>query len=239
MRSILILLTGILLCSLGQAQERYFTDAVEIISKKKPAYITTIDGDEVEGKIKNIKLQRGLVKEVKLKMEDGEVKSFLPADVKHMYLPQSSWDKMLEASKMDVTSWGEDDVNQDKLKEGYAFFESVDVIINKKKEGRLILQLVNPAFRNKYSVYFDPFAQETISAGVGGVKLAGGIDKSYYFKSNDEKAYKLKKKDYKDLAADLYSDCDSFWKTIKDDVRWSDFPEHLFNYTNNCSSGPE
>ncbi len=48
------------------------------------------------------------------------------------------------------------------------------------------MQLVNPRFSKVISVYSDPFAKETSSIGIGGLKLAGGIAKSYYLKKGEK-----------------------------------------------------
>lgn len=216
------------------AQEIYFTDAVEIFSRKKTAYVTLADGTDIEGTIHRIKNKRGLVKELKLKFENGEIKTLLPTDINRMYLPQSGWDKMMEASKMEVTKWGQDDVNVEYLKEGYAYFETTEVMLNAKKKETLILQMVNPAFGNKIKVFFDPYAQETISAGVAGMKLAGGHDKSYYVKMGNEIAFKLKKKDYDDRAMEMYKDCKSYWLEVKDDIVWSNFPKQVYMHSGAC-----
>jgi hypothetical protein len=217
------------------AQETYFTDAVEVFSRKKTAYIKLADGTDVEGTINRLKNKRGLVKELRIKLDDGTISTFLPRDIEHMYLPQSSFDKILEASKMEVTKWGKGDINEEKLKEGYAYFESTEVILSPKKSEVLLLQLVNPAFTNKVKVFFDPFAQETASASVGGVKLAGGHDKSYFLKVGSSPAYKLKKRDYKEKAEEIYGDCKPYWDKIKEDIEWSNFPEQLYMHAGACT----
>ena len=102
-------------------QNKYFTDAVEIFSKKKISYVTLSDGEEIEGNIKRMKTTKGLMKELKLKMADGSEKVLIPGDIQSMYLAQNEWDKVLEASKMDVTKWDDEDVNSERLKEGYAY----------------------------------------------------------------------------------------------------------------------
>lgn len=234
MKNIISLVCFVFISSIIFGQERYFTDAVEIFSKKKISYVTLADGEEIEGNIKRMKTTKGLMKELKLKMADGSEKVLLPGDIQSMYLAQNEWDKVLEAAKMDVTKWDDEDVNSERLKDGYAYFESVEVNYRKKKTETLLLQMVNPSFSNKVKVFFDPLAAETTSASVGGIKLAGGIDKSYFIKTEGEVGYRLKKKDYKDSAQGIMGDCKPYWNKIKKDLSWSDFPEHLFNHASAC-----
>ena len=73
------------------------------------------------------------------------------------------------------------DVNQSYLEDGYLYMEKSQVKI-KKKTGAYMMQLMNPTFSGKIKVFNDPFAGETASIGVGGMKLAGGLAKSYYIK---------------------------------------------------------
>ena len=94
----------------------------------------------------------------------------------------------------------------------------------------LLLQLLNPSFSSKIRVYSDPFAGETASVGIGGVKLAGGDEKSYYVKKEDKPAYKLKKKDFKADFDALFKDCSDM---KMDKVKWSEFAEYVFKY-NKC-----
>lgn len=220
--------------SLNVNAQEYFSQPIEIFSKKKTAYVTLSDGTEIEGNIHKIKRKKGLFEQVSLYVND-EKKAIAASEISHMYLPQSDWDKLGKASDFlnDATQWNSDgNVNLEHIKDGYAYFETSQTQIRKNKAGEVLLQLLNPAFGNKVKVYHDPFANESASASVGGIKVAGGNDKSYFIKVGDETAYRLKKKDYKDSVKKLYKDCGVFPKDKK--YKWAYFGEDLMTYTKEC-----
>lgn len=230
-----LLLVCIFISGSISAQERYFSDPIETFTGKKPSYITLKDGSEIEGEYRRIKRKRGLIETIVLDIKDKktEIKG---SEIAHMYLPQSSWDKFDKLVDVmdDVRRWSESDLNEEYLKDGYAYFESSNTIYKKNKEEELLLQLLNPAFSSKVKVYHDPYATESGTVSFGGVAVAGGDDKSYYIKVGDEKAYKLKRKDYRDVVGDLFGDCDIFEKDK--DFRWMGFGEDLYNYTQECNN---
>ncbi|NNE29343.1 MAG: hypothetical protein HKN16_06890 [Saprospiraceae bacterium] len=151
-----------------------------------------------------------------------------------MYLPASGWDKMGSSLGFlsDASRWDNDDLDQDKIARGYVYIESSDVMV-KKKRMQLLVQLLNPHFSQKIKVYHDPLAGETASIGIAGVKVAGGLDKSYYVKKESAKAaVRLKKKDYSDEFRGFYSSC----KTVsKMEPKWKEFATHVHAYATKCN----
>jgi len=94
------------------------------------------------------------------------------------------------------------------------------------------MQVLNPTFSAKVKVYYDPFASETASIGVAGIKVAGGDAKSYYFKKANGAAYKLTKNAYKKEFKEIWSDCPALIEKYGEDPKWTDFDKHVFEYTN-------
>lgn len=147
-----------------------------------------------------------------------------------MYLPPSNYDKLGKATKFlnDATKWNNEKLEQDLLKQGYVYFEYTPVKVKKKTIG-MLMQLLNPSFSKAVQVYHDPYANETMSVGIGGVKVAGGNAKSYYIKhTDDEVAVRLKKKHYDDMFETLWGNCDSL-KSEKPD--WSELVNDVVKYT--------
>tara|TARA_B110000503_G_C7114550_1_gene399710 strand:- start:22 stop:495 length:474 start_codon:yes stop_codon:yes gene_type:complete len=155
-----------------------------------------------------------------------------------MYLPPSSLAKMGAAmEKMgNMVNWEKStnyasDYDTALLGDGYVFFEKSLTQIKKNTE-TLVLQLLNPSFAGKIKVYHDPFAKETMSVGVAGITVAGGLDKSYYVKTNkDEAAWRLYKKDYKEQFEQLFGDKPEFVDKYKDSLNWSDLEKHIYEYS--------
>jgi len=200
-------------------------------SHKKTSYFTLTSGKEVKGNVAKIKRKKGLIKFIKIVDGNGTKQKYVPGDIKHMYLMPSGLDKMTKALAFlnDATKWNDEKMDQDLLNQGYVYFENTRVKI-KKKEMTLMMQLLNPTFSKTVKVYHDPYAKETMSAGVGGVKVAGGIAKSYFVKVGNDAAYKLKKKDYKKEFKPLWNSCDNV-TTKFTDVKWKDLTKHIVEYT--------
>lgn len=219
----------------SQGSKKYFSDPVEVFSKKKTAYITLSNGDEIQGTIKKLKRTKGLFNEVRLTI-NGKVKNIDAADIQSMYLPQSNWDKFATGfvTLGDATRWTSN-LNQERLKDGYAYFEKTEVNYRKKKTDVLLLQLLNPAFTNIVKIYHDPLAMETGGLSVGGIQVSGGDDKSYFLKQGDAVAYRLKKKNLDDNESKIFSDCKDVHKEVAGKrMTWGEFPKALYEYSAAC-----
>ena len=205
-------------------------------SKKKTTYITLDDGTEISGTLKDLDYKKGIIKKIKIENADGKKVKLSPENINFMYLPQSNLDKFNKLTKFasDATLWKSKNIDQSKIGEGYIYFEKA-TLAKGKKESQLIFQLLNTSFSDNVKIYHDPFAQETLAVGVGGVALAGGDAKSYYVKVGDEPAFRLKKKDYKDLFSKLWADCPAVIEKYGDKIKWTEFPNHVFDYTNECN----
>jgi hypothetical protein len=201
-------------------------------SHKKISYITLKDGSEVTGTLKKLKRKKGLVKELKLETEEGKKVKLKPEDVQHMYLPQSGLDKVSQAMDAmgDAQKWNNEQMDQDLLDDGYVYFENAQVYYKRKKEMELLMQLLNPTFSKKVKVYHDPMAKQTMSLGVGGVTLAGGLEKSYFLQTDDDTpAYKLKKKDYDDEYEVMWEGCGDLMNS--EDRAWKDLSTHVVKFS--------
>lgn len=221
--------------NLDAQKTQYLTSPKDGFSKKKTTYITLMDGTEAQGTIKKLKRSKWLFEEVHLEA-DGKKHKIKAKDIKFMYLPQSGWDKIDKALGVasNATEWqSKTDANEELIKDGYAYFETTEVYIKKKKKETLLLQLLNPAFGSKVKVFHDPSARERGGLlSVGGIALTETYENSYYIKIDNNAAYKLKKKDYKKQASNVFGACPGFVKSM--DTDWKKLGETLFNYSQSC-----
>lgn len=98
-----------------------------------------------------------------------------------------------------------------------------------------MLQVMNPTFSGRITVYNDPYAKETASIGVGGMTLAGGLDKSYYIKkSGEDITRRIKKKEYKKDMGELFSECPDVLKKYGVDPSWGEFEKFIYDYSIMC-----
>lgn len=200
-------------------------------SRKKTSYITLKSGKEINGTIKNIDRTEGLIHYVKIKDGSGKKHKLKAEDISFMYLLPSGIDNLIKAVDFltDAQKWNDEKLEQDLLNQGYVYFELADVKVKKKKK-KLLMQLLNPTFSKVVKVYNDPLAKETMSAGIGGIKLVGGYAKSYYVAKGNAPAFKLKKKDYKKEFKPMWGKCKKITKDYPK-VKWSDFVNHVITYS--------
>lgn len=200
-------------------------------SGKKTIYITMEDGTEMEGTLKDLDRKKGLIKQVTIKDTKGKKHKLKPEDIKSMYLFPSGFNQVMSALDLayDATQWDKKYVKPGLISEGYVFFEKSQVMV-KKKERTLLMQLLNPSFGGDLRVYHDPFAKETASLGVAGIKVAGGLAKSYYIRKGNEVAIRVKKKDYKKkVFMSLFGGCKKIAKEFPK-IKWSDLGKHVDAY---------
>jgi hypothetical protein len=210
-----------------------FLEPIESFSRNKPCYITLQNGEEIVAEYRSSKSKKGLI--LKLWVDDGndKKKELEATDIQFMYLPVSGWEKFNKAMELDATKLKDDSsLNQALIEEGYAYFETVEVMVKKKKQTAL-MQLLNPAYAEKIRVYHDPWANEQAGLSVSGIQVAGGGDKSFYVKIGDKTAFKLAKKNYDESFAELFGSCKSFVKDIKD-PKWNDFEKHVYDFSKDC-----
>ena len=222
--------------SLGIFAQDFLTPS-DVFSKKKESFITLVDGTELVGYVDDIDRKKGLIEQITIELKENKKEMKLkPAQVKHMYLVPSGFDKFSKSyDKLnDITKWENDESAHAKhIKEGYVYFETTDVMIKKDKK-TLLLQLLNPGFAAKIKVYYDPYAGETASVGFGGFTVAGGDAKSYYFKKGDNVAFRMHKKNYDEEWTNLYGDCKQLDIEFKNKMGWSMVEKHLFYYDTKC-----
>lgn len=233
MKKIIFLTTAFLASFLGNAQE--FLHPSETFSHKEISYFTLTDGTEIQGTVHDIDRKKGLIEEIVIKDENGKKRKFKPEEVKFMYLKPNNLSKLVNIVEITEELNNITDKKLDKvlLGKGYVYFENVPVMIKKKKY-TMLMQLLNPDFSSKIRVYHDPYAKETTKLGIGGVSFAGGIDKSYYISKDGEVAYKIEKSDYDDAFAPMFQSCKTVIDKYQKDVKWRDFPKHVYEYTTEC-----
>lgn len=224
----LVALTLILALS-ANAQE--LLSPSKVFSHKKTSYVTLENGVEIKGTLTDIDRKKGLIKLIKIEDGTGTIHKLKPNSVKFMYLSPSGLDKLSKAIDFatDAKKWTNEKLNQDFLSQGYVYFETVNVKI-KKKTTPMLMQLLNPDFSKIVKVYHDPYAKETASLGIAGIKVVGGIAKSYYIMlDSDPAAYKMEKSKYKKEFPALWNKCSNLSKTT--DINWNELTKHIIQYT--------
>ncbi len=232
-----LLLTLFILFSTAQLslQAQKFLRPFETFSHSLPAYITLEDGVEFECTIKKIERKKGLIETIYVSTATEKKREIAIETIKHAYLPQSGWDKMIDFNDViySANRWEDGLYDKERIKAGYAYFEKATVIV-KDKESTMLMQLLNPHGSARIKVYHDPFATETMGVGVAGIQLTGGDDRSYYISKDGATAYKYTKKEFRTDFKGLFGDCQSVLDTYGKSA-WSEFEKIMFNYNYTCS----
>ncbi|MCB0704473.1 MAG: hypothetical protein KDC34_04150 [Saprospiraceae bacterium] len=230
------LLSLICFCVYNQGIAQHFVPPVSTYSHQKVSYLYLEDGTEVIGTIKDLDRKKGQLEEVKILDQNDKKVNFEGDEIAYMYLPPSGLDKFASATDFmnDATQWGKTDLDADILGKEYVYLEKSEVRV-KKKTFTLMMQVVNPTFCELIRVYHDPLASETMSVGVAGITVVGGLDKSYYVKkAGDEVAFIVEKKSYDEQFKLIFSDCPELIAKYKEGLRWADFPTHVWEYAQLC-----
>lgn len=235
MKTFRLLFLCMLVASFATAQD--FLEPTESFSVKKDAIIKLKNGKEVKGNYRKSKRKKGLFLSITIKDAKGDKQTYKAEDIEYMYLPATKLEGFFKAmDKADnLSKWDNDSsLNEEYLKDGYAYYESVTTKV-KRKTRVALLQILNPAYCQKVRIYNNPWAGETAGLNVGGLKVTGGDTRSYYVKAaGQEKAFLLKKKNYKDEFKNLYgSSCKAFLKKYKK-IKWTDIEEHVFEHAKSC-----
>ena len=101
----------------------------------------------------------------------------------------------------------------------------------------ILSQLLNAGFDNKLQVYDYPAGKKAMSVGVGGMTIAGGMEKEYVVrKTGEEETYMALKRKYDDTYFDIFfSDCEKLISLDESDREWDEFPAHVFIYDTECA----
>lgn len=215
-------------------QQAAFDPTYTSFSRKKPAYVTLKTGEKIEADIKGVDYKKGQIKEVKFVKSDGEKIKVEASEISSLYMAPSGLEKLGKQSNFfnDATKWGKTDASKH-LSKGYTMYTNQMVSLkNKKDDAEFLMQVVNPKYSRYIEVYSDPWAKETASIGIGGMKLAGGIAKSYYIKKGDEKVLWLTKKDFDEHFDSLFMDNEKFKaKYGNQKFKWSLLGVYILDYT--------
>ncbi len=229
MKPILSLFIALLLSS-AVANAQNFLPAFQHFSGKKPSYLILESGERVDFTVRKIKRKKGLIKWVKVRtLNDRKKAKYWASDVRELAVAPSNFAKMqafrdgiesvMEKSKMNMSSYGE-----------LAHFYQETTT----KGGRTRLyQICNPGFDQKIRVYNDPRSKETSGVRAHGIKLTGGLDKSYYVKTGDA-FIKLHKRNYSRWYTEQFSDCEAMKTKYPKGGAWRDFNNHITFYDKNC-----
>ncbi|MBX2946828.1 MAG: hypothetical protein KF725_13420 [Cyclobacteriaceae bacterium] len=209
-------------------------DDMPIFANNKECIVKLASGEEVTGKFLGGTMVNGYLSNFNIRLDNGEKAKFKPEDVERLSIKASKMAKLAMMAESTGSIKEMTNTNFDEIvNREYLIFETA-MRHNKASKLRL-MQLLNPGFDSQIKVFADPNAKETTGVGVAGVKLTGGIDKSYLFVQNNEKAVLVKKGSYKKNFEELYAKCPAMLQAFEGEkIKWADVAGHVFAFDQVC-----
>jgi len=209
------------------ASAQYFIQPIENFSKSKTAYLTLLDGQSMEGKIKKIKSENGFISKVSLQV-DGHIMNYSSNEIAFMILPQKNSRNSFGSNNTDVipADWSFNGYNKLMIENGYGYFE-LATITDKDKKVSTLLQLINPSFCNEIKVYHDPKVFVTNTHMMIGYAAHGQVT-SFYTKVGDESVFKLWRSDYEKQFDTFFND-PVVTEIEGEEKEWENFQEVLYS----------
>ncbi|MDJ1500832.1 hypothetical protein [Xanthocytophaga agilis] len=200
----------------------------------KECIVKLKDGTTVKGINDDLDRKKGQITAIEIKdPATKKTTEYKAEQIDEMYLYPSGFDKLSKrsAAVTDLKAYTNNSLDKI-MSQGYCYFKNQSVSLkNKKKEKEFLMQLVNPDFCSAIMVFGDNMAKESASIGVGPMKVAGGIDKSFYVRKGDE-VFWLKKAEFEDNYDRLFGDSPEFVaKFPKKDVVWRKLNLYIYEYT--------
>ena len=228
-----ILLASACILAVNAAFSQQFLEGFQLVSKGKPAYVTLMTGEKLEGHIKDVDWRKGLYESIVFVDNNGKESNLMAKDIQTLYAQPAGMEKLAKRMEFgsNVHKATSKDYNFDLLGQGMMILEQTDVLIKNKKQFNLLMQLLNPDFCSEIKVYRDPIVEETTKWGVAGITLAGGDIKTYYVKKGTAPAYRVEKSDYKKEFAKLFGDNAEMTRKYGEKPSWYDFAKHIDEYT--------
>ena len=208
-------------------------DNISVILNQE-CIVKLASGDEVKGVLKSASLINGYLSGFSVRLENGEKAKFKPADIEKLSIKASKLAKLTMMAESTGSIKEMTNTNFDEIVNRQYIVYLTAMRANNAGKLRL-MQLLNPGFDSKIQVYADPNAKETKGIGMGGIKVTGGVEKSYLFVENNEKAVLVKKGKYKKSFDELYANCPKMLSVFEGEkTKWNDAAGHVFAYDQSC-----
>lgn len=199
-----------------------------------PASVFLQNGDTLKGKLTSASLVNSYLKNIVLKLEDGNKRKLSPEEVKVLQVKASTLAKMAMLNESGSSVFRLVKTNFDEIiNREYIIFEQA--LRATKKDKPALMQLLNPGFDRLIKVYADPNANETGGLQINDISVTGGKNKSYLFVKSNSKVVIVKKNSYRKNFDDLYGDCEKMMINFEGDkLKFNDMAGHVFVYDQLC-----
>jgi hypothetical protein len=211
-----------------------FLTPVSQIPPKNEAYVVLFDGSRIEGTVKAYSMTNDILKSVNFEDSQGNKHKWKAAEMKELVIKTNAFSKMdmISENSESIRKMVKADFSQVAKRE-YIVYEQALLPGKGHKYG--LLQLLNPGFDSRVKVYQDPSARETQGVSTNGIRLSGGIDRSYLVVKDGTRADMIRKGAYKQQFLELFGDCGEMLTAFGGEkTKFRDFADHVFVYDQLC-----
>ncbi len=209
-----------------------FISPVDGISAQTPSYVILPDGTKIEGTVPLAMFMNGTLRSITLKTADGEKAKYKAADVKVLANKPSALAKMSAMSDqvdslrdLITADWGE------VMQREWVMFEQA--LLPGKGDKYALMQLINPGFDSRISVYFDAKAASNDDSVMG---ISTAPAESYIVVKDGKRSVQVKKSGYKkNMFDELFADCAPLMKSaVAEKPKFKNFALHVYAYDQAC-----
>jgi hypothetical protein len=199
------------------------------IMGRPDAYVVTADGRRLEGQLGMHAMVNGSISSAQI-LVDGEGEKYRASEMQEMGIKSSGVAAALAVVSGAASGQSSSSDFDEVLDRDYAYFESAQMpgLIPRSA----MLQVLNPGFNSRISVFVDPDATSERGFIMG--KIFGNADSSYLVSKDGSRALKVKKRGYGRAFRALFSDCAAMEGQGR--VRYWDIAAHVYTYEQSCGT---
>jgi len=232
------LLSVALVARASQAHGQGFIASVDDLTmlSRRPAIVLLATGDSLIGRFEGAGLTDGYMGTVVFRTDSGKVLRIKPEEIARLSIRPST------LARLEMTANSANSIREiagadfeEIAKREFIIFEPAR---RTNRAGTIrLMQLLNPGFDGRIKVFADPNARKTLGLSLGGVRLAGGEDKSFLFVLPDDRTVLVKKSSYADNFTELYGSCSTMVEGFSGArMRWDDVAAHVFVFDRRCGT---
>ena len=213
-----------------QAQAQGFLEPVPDRAITGDCEVTTVEGEQVTGRIKHMSRWNSFLTGVSIRDEAGNKIKYSAVDILELKVKVGQMPpllRMISLCPRDIRAMLRVEFD-DVLDREHVIFQRA---LRPKKDQYGLFQLVNPGFDNRIKVYDRPSGFKSISVGT----RDRPTEHSFFVVKDGERSLVVKKKLYQGQFERIFEDCSKFFRYYPGtEPQFEDFAQHVFVYDQLC-----
>lgn len=219
----------IILLSLGPVMAQDFVEPFSDFVSNRECYVITQDGEKVVGTLGGATVSRGFITRLRIRDTHGVLYKFKAHEVKRFAIKPGAFAKLstLDQKSTSVRHVLKTDQN-DILDREWIYFDAQQMPRRKNKIA--LLQLLNPGFDQYVKVYDHINGSKSMPVRLGGVRVLGGEERTYWVVKGDSKPVLVRKASFKKSFVNMFSDEPGLFSSAKRRPKFRNFASHIQEY---------